>query len=191
MDPIRVSSLGLRVLTGAAALWALASAACGGGIRFGSLEMGQRDVDYHPVIETFKLANGMIVALAPEPSSNLVAIDLRYGSGAEVELPGKSGLAHLVEHLSFDARADPSSPALSARLATAAIQYNASTDWEATDFQAVALIGHLQELLTVEVDRMRLGCGGVSAADFGRSRAIVAAELAQRGEDPRAPVSAA
>src|SRR5262245_57462786 len=49
--------------------------------------------------DTFELANGLTVILHVDRSSPLVAVDLWYHVGSKDEVPGRTGFAHLFEHL--------------------------------------------------------------------------------------------
>jgi len=52
-------------------------------------------------IERHTLANGLRVVLQPDSSLPLVAINLWYHVGSKNEIPGRTGLAHLFEHMLF------------------------------------------------------------------------------------------
>src|SRR5690242_19086139 len=54
-------------------------------------------------IEHYQLPNGRQVVLCPDKKFPLVQFDLRVYAGSKHERPGRSGLAHLVEHLMFEA----------------------------------------------------------------------------------------
>jgi zinc protease len=51
--------------------------------------------------ERYTLPNGLEVILAPDPSVPLVAVNVWYHVGSGYEVPGKSGFAHLFEHMLF------------------------------------------------------------------------------------------
>ena len=53
-------------------------------------------------IEQVTLDNGLRVNLAPDPSTPIVAVNLWYGVGSRNERPGKTGFAHLFEHMMFE-----------------------------------------------------------------------------------------
>jgi zinc protease len=150
-------------------------------IRYGSLVLGERAFNYRHGVESFRLANGLVVALLPDGHANLVSVDVRYRVGAANDPAGKAGLAHLVEHLTFERRSDPGGPTLDNLLALAALSRNASTTWNATHYHQVALADKLDELLALEAVRMTGGCAGLDQATLDHERAIVAQENAQRG----------
>src|ERR1700761_4803560 len=51
--------------------------------------------------EKYTLPNGLEVILAPDPSVPLVAVNVWYHVGSGDEVHGKSGFAHLFEHMMF------------------------------------------------------------------------------------------
>src|SRR5262249_23073024 len=51
--------------------------------------------------ETFTLPNGLTVILAPDHSTPTVAVDVWYHVGSKNEVPGRTGFAHLFEHVMF------------------------------------------------------------------------------------------
>lgn len=98
------------------------------------LVQNHRDMTYTPDVTWWSLPNGLTVMFAPDPQTNVVRVDLRVMVGAGDEPPGKSGLAHLVEHMMFNQRARfaaqiqlvlgfaASSPRAPARAARAVVQ---------------------------------------------------------------------
>jgi zinc protease len=79
--------------------------------------------------------------------------------GAVDDPDGKSGLAHLVEHMVFDRRTSLHGPTLGDLLAGAALYHNAGTTWDATHYQDIALADRLDDVLAIEATRM---AGGAS-----------------------------
>src|SRR5439155_24426950 len=53
-------------------------------------------------LEWFTLANGLKVALSPDHASPSFTLTVAYRAGSRHEQPGRSGLAHLVEHAMFE-----------------------------------------------------------------------------------------
>ena len=51
--------------------------------------------------EEFQLKNGLHVILHPDDSLPQIVVNLWYGVGSKDEEPGRSGFAHLFEHLMF------------------------------------------------------------------------------------------
>ena len=55
-----------------------------------------------PVLfETYTLPNGLTVILAEDHAAQVVAVDVWYRVGARNERPGRTGFAHLFEHMMF------------------------------------------------------------------------------------------
>jgi zinc protease len=52
-------------------------------------------------IETYQLRNGLDVILASDPNATAVSVNVWYDAGSRREPPGRSGFAHLFEHLMF------------------------------------------------------------------------------------------
>ncbi len=160
--------------------------ACGGGprpLRFAGLQTGVRKLHLEHGIELFEAKNGMQIALLPDQRTNLVAVDVRYLVGGAEDPDGRKGLAHLVEHLMFEA-GPHEGPTIGAMLSEVSLYYNAFTTADQTHFTTTALASHLQELLAIEARRMQVGCDQIDPERFERERDVVLAEdKLRRGRD--------
>jgi zinc protease len=133
------------------------------------------------------LANGMRIILLPDPTTDLVEVDVRYEVGGNEDPPGKSGLAHLVEHLMFEQhQAGPDRPPLGAALREHSLGYNAYTVWDSTHFQTLARSDELETLLALEASRLATGCATIDEQTFAREREVVRNEIRQRHGTPDA-----
>ena len=104
--------------------------------------------------ETFTLSNGMDVVVLPDHRAPVVTHMLWYRVGAADELPGKSGIAHLFEHLMFKATDDIPAGEFSKIVARNGGQDNAFTSWDYTAyFQRVAK-DRLPTMMEMEAERM-------------------------------------
>ena len=56
-------------------------------------------------IESYTLPNGLKVILAPDRTSQVVAVDVWYHVGSRNEVKGRTGFAHLFEHMMFQGSA--------------------------------------------------------------------------------------
>jgi zinc protease len=130
----------------------------------------------------FESDRGYLFAVLPDTSSKVVRLDVRYPVGSMDDPPGKEGLAHLVEHMLFDLEImrDGKKTSVSAELGRVALSWNAETDEDFTDYQVVASPEALPELMSIEVDRMTVGCGGLTPAIVAREREVVLNELRER-----------
>jgi zinc protease len=145
----------------------------------GGLRVGQRPLQIEREIVTFRLENGLRVALVPDARTNLVSVDVRYATGALDDLPGRTGLAHLAEHVSFE-MAEPGGPTVVQRLEEAALVYRGSTSWDETHFASLALAPRLADVLAIEATRMAAPCQAVAPALLERERDVVESELRGR-----------
>lgn len=150
-------------------------------VDYGGLEQNARTLEFVHDVQLFRVKNGLTVALAPDDGTNLVTVDVRYQVGAAEDPAGRAGLAHLVEHLTFQARAAAGEPTLGDRLSQAALHHNAWTNWDETHYTATALDDQLDALLQIEAARMNLACDQLDDAIFARERDVVLQEEAQRG----------
>jgi hypothetical protein len=57
-------------------------------------------------LERYQLANGLTVILAPDRSAQVVAVDVWYDVGSRDERAGRTGFAHLFEHMMFQGSAN-------------------------------------------------------------------------------------
>lgn len=152
-------------------------------IRYPSgVNLGMMRLDVELDYKTFTLGNNrLVVILAPDAESNLVTVDMRYYVGAADEPAGKTGLAHLAEHATFEV-APRGTQTLAEQLGEHALSYNASTNFDSTHYYSVALAPSLDQLLEIEALRMAATCDQLPARLFERERTVVFQELAQRGE---------
>jgi predicted Zn-dependent peptidase len=107
----------------------------------------------HPV-ERFTLDNGLRVVLAPDRSVPVVAVSVFYDVGMRNEPEGRTGFAHLFEHLMFQGSAHV--PKLEhARLVQAAGgTFNGSTHQDYTNYFEALPSEALERALFLEADRM-------------------------------------
>lgn len=130
----------------------------------------------------FESDGGYQFAVLPEPSASIVRLDVRYPVGSADDPPGKEGLAHLVEHLLFDVEIDRGGTrtSIGAELERLALAYNAHTAADETTYEVVASPTALDELMRLEVERLSVGCAGLTEAIFAREREVVLNELRMR-----------
>lgn len=128
--------------------------------------------------ERTTLENGMRVVVMPDRTTDLAAIVVRYDVGSAHDPPGRAGLAHLVEHLTFLLRPDRRSILAEARERTVLV--NAFTEVDATRYVALAHPSQLEPLLRLEAARLTIPCTSVAEASFAREKAVIGEELRMR-----------
>jgi zinc protease len=107
---------------------------------------------WHP--ETFELANGMTAVVLPDHRAPVVTHMIWYKVGSADEVPGKSGLAHFLEHLMFKATDEIPSGEYSKIVARNGGQDNASTSNDYTNYYFRIAKDRLPLMMHMEADRM-------------------------------------
>ena len=105
-------------------------------------------------IERHALDNGLRVVLSRDPRAPMVAVNLWYDVGSKHEKPGKTGFAHLFEHMMFQGSANVEKGQHFSLVQAAGGTLNASTWVDRTNYFET-LPGHeLEMALWLEADRM-------------------------------------
>jgi len=104
---------------------------------------------------TFTLPNGLRVIAAEDHTTPVVAVDLRYDVGSRNERPGRSGFAHLFEHMMFEGSAHAPKGQHAHLIEAAGGRDNASTAEDRTNYFATVPANYLNVVLWLEADRMR------------------------------------
>jgi zinc protease len=107
-----------------------------------------------PEIAHFFLGNGLEVVVIPDHRAPVVTHMVWYKVGSADETPGKSGLAHFLEHLMFKGTAKNPSGRFSQVVATIGGQENAFTASDYTGYFQRVPSEQLQTLMEFEADRM-------------------------------------
>ncbi len=107
-----------------------------------------------PEVADFKLANGLEVVVLPDHRAPVVTHMIWYKVGAADETPGKSGLAHYLEHLMFKGTQKNPGDSFSQAVAAIGGQENAFTSSDYTGFFQRVPREHLKEMMALEADRM-------------------------------------
>jgi zinc protease len=132
----------LALVTGVGAVTALASDARG-------------DDDPHIAYEKYKLGNGLEIILAPDPSVPLVAVDVWYHVGTGDEVVGRSGFAHLFEHMMFQGSKNVGADRhFNILEKLGAEDINGTTNNDRTNYFEVVPSNQLETALWLESDRM-------------------------------------
>jgi zinc protease len=100
------------------------------------------------------LANGLTVILHPDGSAPLAAVVVMYHVGSKNEQPGRTGFAHLFEHLMFKGSAHVADGDHFRLLQEVGASVNGSTSEDRTNYFEVVPSNHLELALFLEADRM-------------------------------------
>ncbi|MEV6968991.1 pitrilysin family protein [Hamadaea sp. NPDC051192] len=106
-------------------------------------------------VEQFTLPNGLRVVLAPDASAPVIGVAVVYDVGIRSEPEGRTGFAHLFEHLMFQGSANLEKLAHFRHVQGAGGTFNGSTHLDYTDYFETLPSNALERALFLEADRMR------------------------------------
>ncbi|MEO1567664.1 MAG: pitrilysin family protein, partial [Pseudomonadota bacterium] len=104
--------------------------------------------------DTFTLDNGMEVLILPDHRAPVVTHMVWYKVGAVDEDPGKSGIAHLFEHVMFKETDDIGPEEFSSIVQRSGGQLNAFTSWDYTAYFERVEKSQLGLMMELEAERM-------------------------------------
>ena len=128
------------------------------------------------------LANGLDVLVHEDRTCPIVAVNLWYHVGSKNERPGRTGFAHLFEHLMFEGSAHYDHGFFKP-LQEAGAALNGSTNADRTNYWEVVPTGALELALWMESDRMGHLLPALSPAKFDNQRDVVLNERRQNYEN--------
>ena len=124
------------------------------------------------------LPNGLKVYTSRDTTTPNVSVQVWYGVGSKDDPRGRSGFAHLFEHLMFKATRNMPSETLD-RLTEDVGGFNNASTWDDfTNYYEVAPANHLERLLWAESDRLKSLV--IDESVFASERDVVKEELRQR-----------
>src|SRR5882724_9134337 len=134
--------------------------------------------------EKYKLENGLDVILSEDHRLPLVAVNLWYHVGPANEVPGRTGFAHLFEHMMFEGSKHVASSAHNRYLeAAGASDINGTTDFDRTNYFETLPSNQLELALWLESDRMGYLYGKLDSERLTNQRDVVRNERRQSTEN--------
>ncbi|HLZ44264.1 MAG TPA: pitrilysin family protein [Gemmatimonadales bacterium] len=124
--------------------------------------------------EQFTLPNGLHVIYSEDHSTPVVTVDLWYDVGSRNERPGRSGFAHLFEHMMFEGSAHVKKSEHGQLVERAGGNYNGSTTEDRTNYFETVPSNRMNLALWLEADRMR--SLAITEANFENQRQAVEEE---------------
>jgi zinc protease len=121
------------------------------------------------------LPNGLVVYSAQDHSTPTVAIQVWYKVGSKDDPQGRSGFAHLFEHLMFKSSANMRDEQMDRLTEDVGGWNNASTNDDVTNYYEVVPSNYLETLIWAEADRM--GSLNVTDKNFPSERDVVKEEF--------------
>lgn len=129
--------------------------------------------------DKFTLPNGLTVIVYPDHSVPKVLVSLTYRVGSKDEPEGKSGFAHLFEHMMFQETENRKGEYFKPLLANGAIDINGNTTTDRTRYFESVPSRELDLALWMESDRMQYLPGAIDAKALDSQRAVVKNEKRQ------------
>ncbi|HEY4886255.1 MAG TPA: pitrilysin family protein [Myxococcales bacterium] len=136
--------------------------------------------------EKYRLPNGLTVILSEDHRAPVVAVDLWYHVGAVNERKGRSGFAHLFEHLMFQGskHLNGDERTVFAMLdRNGATNLNGTTDWDRTNYFETMPADRLELALWLESDRMGFLLDTLDQKKLDTQREVVRNERRQTTEN--------
>lgn len=133
----------------------------------------------YPLAET-TLANGLRVIVSEDHTVPNVAVNLWVGVGSRHESPGRTGFAHLFEHLMFQGSRNVASGEHFSALMAQGARLNATTWFDRTNYFETVPTGALELALWLEADRHGHLLDAVTQENLDNQRDVVKEEKRQR-----------
>jgi zinc protease len=120
------------------------------------------------------LDNGLRVIIIPEHTAPIFALSLTYNTGSRNEKPGRTGLAHLFEHMMFEGSANVGKGEHKLLVHNYGGTFNGSTNNDQTNYFEALPKNQLDMALFLESDRMR--ALNITQANLDNQRNVVQEE---------------
>ncbi len=133
-------------------------------------------------VESYSLSNGLTVLLSRGQRLPVVAVEVRYLVGSAHERPGRSGFAHLFEHLMFQGSRSYDDEYFKPFEPIGAI-VNGSTNTDRTNYYERVPSSYLELALWMESDRMEGLLDALTQEKLDNQRDVVKNERRQRYEN--------
>jgi len=133
-------------------------------------------IDY----EKYELDNGLTVILHEDKSDPIVGVAIQYHVGSNRETPGRTGFAHLFEHMLFQESQHVGQDQFFKKIQNAGGTLNGGTNKDGTVYYEVVPNNALETVLWMEADRMGWLLSTVTQAAFENQQEVVQNEKRQR-----------
>ena len=140
----------------------------------------QIDIQY----ERFVLPNGLRLIVHEDHKAPIVAVNVWYHVGSKNEKPGKSGFAHLFEHLMFNGSENFNDDYFQALERIGGTDLNGTTNTDRTNYFQNVPVAALDQVLFLESDRMGHLLGAIDQAKLDEQRGVVQNEKRQGENQP-------
>src|SRR5688572_18490838 len=134
--------------------------------------------------ERFVLSNGLTLIVHEDHKAPIVAVNVWYHVGSKNERPGKTGFAHLFEHLMFNGSENFNDEWFKAMARVGATDLNGTTNTDRTNYFQNVPVEALDLVLWMESDRMGHLLGAIDEAQLDEQRGVVQNEKRQGENQP-------
>ncbi|MFL0357392.1 M16 family metallopeptidase [Erythrobacter sp. GH1-10] len=134
--------------------------------------------------EEFQLENGLTVIVHEDRKAPVVGVAVWYNVGSKDEPEGKTGFAHLFEHLMFNGSENAPADYFQYLQEMGATDYNGTTNFDRTNYFQTVPRPALERALWLESDRMGYLLGAVTQEKLDNQRGVVQNEKRQGDNQP-------
>ncbi|WP_128891984.1 pitrilysin family protein [Erythrobacter sp. HKB08] len=134
--------------------------------------------------DQFQLDNGLTVLVHEDRKAPIVAVSVWYNVGSKHEPEGKTGFAHLFEHLMFNGSENAPGDFFEPLQQVGATDFNGTTWFDRTNYFETVPTGALDRALMLESDRMGYLLGAVTQEKLDNQIGVVQNEKRQGDNQP-------
>ena len=134
--------------------------------------------------EQFTLPNGLRVIVHTDRKAPVVAVSVWYDVGSTFEPKGRTGFAHLFEHLMFNGSENAPEDFFVPLKSVGATDYNGTTSFDRTNYFETVPTVALDRALFLESDRMGWLTGAITQGVLDEQRGVVQNEKRQGDNQP-------
>ena len=134
--------------------------------------------------EKFVLPNGLTLLVHEDHKAPIAAVNVWYHVGSKNEKEGKSGFAHLFEHLMFNGSENFNDDYFQALERIGGTDLNGTTNSDRTNYFQNVPVSALDQVLFLESDRMGHLLGAIDQAKLDEQRGVVQNEKRQGENQP-------
>ena len=134
--------------------------------------------------QEYTLDNGLRLIVHEDHKAPIAAVNVWYHVGSKNEKPGKSGFAHLFEHLMFNGSENFNDDYFQALERLGATDMNGTTNYDRTNYFQNVPTAALDQVLWLESDRMGHLLGVIDSARLDEQRGVVQNEKRQGENQP-------
>jgi zinc protease len=131
-----------------------------------------------------RLDNGLTVVVHEDRKAPIVAVNVWYHVGSKNEVPGRTGFAHLFEHLMFQSTENFKGEYLNVLQELGATDFNGTTFFDRTNYFQTVPRNALDTILWLESDRMGHFAGAITQPILDEQRGVVKNEKRQGDNQP-------